>query len=146
MFTSITKIEKEEGSDYLTTQFEDIWNDTTKTQDITEAVIDYISSAYKDNAPEYLYYVTLYNIFKDFLDDVLSEDNMPNEATGFKDSLIWKKTLFFSKRWRDWGHKQVRKIQWVHPRRLCWTRKDFYCFGRYEVLFIKKQKYFSLGT
>lgn len=97
MFTSITKVEKEEGSDYLTTQFEDIWNDTTKTQDITEAVIDYISSAYKDNAPEYLYYVTLYNIFKDFLDDVLSEDNMPNEATGFKDSLIWKKLYSFQK-------------------------------------------------
>lgn len=97
MFTSITKVEKEEGSDYLTTQFEDIWNDTTKTQDITEAVIDYISSAYKDNAPEYLYYVTLYNIFKDFLDDVLSEDNMPNEATGFKDSLIWKKLYPFQK-------------------------------------------------
>lgn len=97
MFTSITKVEKEEGSDYLTTQFEDIWNDTTKTQDITEAVIDYINSAYKDNAPEYLYYVTLYNIFKDFLDDVLSEDNMPNEATGFKDSLIWKKLYPFQK-------------------------------------------------
>lgn len=48
-------------------------------------VIDSISAAYRENAPEYLYFFALYNIFHEFLEDI-SEDEMPNEATGFKQS------------------------------------------------------------
>ena len=47
-----------------------------------------ISAAYRENAPEYIYFVALYNIFNEFLDDI-SEDELPNEATGFKESKIW---------------------------------------------------------
>ena len=46
-----------------------------------DIVIENISAAYRENAPEYIYFVALYNIFKEFLDDV-SEDELPNEATG----------------------------------------------------------------
>lgn len=45
-------------------------------------VIEHIGSAYNENAPEFLYFVTLYNIFHDFLENV-TEDGLPNEATGF---------------------------------------------------------------
>ena len=48
-------------------------------------MLDNITNAYKENAPDFLYFVTLYNIFREFLDD-LSEDDLPNEATGFKES------------------------------------------------------------
>ncbi|MCI5669779.1 MAG: helicase-related protein [Candidatus Enterosoma sp.] len=97
LFSSILKIKANEGALSLCKNFDDFWNDSEKTQDVTEAIIDYIGTAYKDNSPEFLYYVTLYNIFKDFLDDILSEDNMPNDATGYKDSLIWKKLYSFQK-------------------------------------------------
>ena len=40
--------------------------------------------------------MTLYNIFSEFLDDI-SEDVLPNEATGFKDSVIWNKLYNFQK-------------------------------------------------
>jgi SNF2 family DNA or RNA helicase len=76
--------------------FDQIWNDSSKLQVVTEDVIDNISNAYKENAPEFLYFVTLYNIFHEFLDD-LSEDDLPNEATGFKNSLIWNKLYNFQK-------------------------------------------------
>lgn len=68
--------------------FNDLWNDKTKMQDVTEEVVRNISEVYKENSPEFIYYVTLYNIFNEFLEDI-SEDVLPNEATGFKESKIW---------------------------------------------------------
>ena len=88
MFSMIIKEEASPISDKNLNLFEQLWSDKRKMQDVTEAVIDNISAAYRENAPEYIYFVALYNIFKEFLDDV-SEDELPNEATGFKNSKIW---------------------------------------------------------
>ena len=68
--------------------FEQIWNDAARLQEVTDEVIDSITTVYNENSPDYIYFVTLYNIFNEFLEDV-SEDVLPNEATGFKDSKIW---------------------------------------------------------
>lgn len=76
--------------------FEQIWNDKNLLQDVTEQVIDGITAAYNENAPEFIYFVAIYNIFNEFLEDV-SEDVLPNEATGFKESKIWNKLYTFQK-------------------------------------------------
>ncbi len=76
--------------------FEQIWNDNSKLQEVTEEVIDGITSVYNENSPDYIYFVTLYNIFNEFLED-LSEDDLPNEATGFKESKIWGMLYNFQK-------------------------------------------------
>lgn len=68
--------------------FETIWNDRSKMQDVTDVVIENISSAYNENSPEFIYFMTLYHVFSEFLEDI-SEDVLPNEATGFKESKIW---------------------------------------------------------
>lgn len=68
--------------------FEDLWNDKTRLQDVTDVVIDNITAAYNENSPEFIYFVMLYNVFSEFLDDI-SEDTLPNEATGFKQSKVW---------------------------------------------------------
>ena len=68
--------------------FETLWNDKEKMQDVTEMIVSNISTAYNENSPEFIYFMTLYNVFSEFLDDI-SEDVMPNEATGFKQSKIW---------------------------------------------------------
>ena len=94
-YTMINKFEAPMSKAYLDL-FDQIWNDGSKLQVVTDDVIDNISNAYKENAPEFLYFVTLYNIFHEFLDD-LSEDDLPNEATGFKDSQIWNKLYNFQK-------------------------------------------------
>lgn len=83
-------------SQHFLTLFEQLWNDESRMQVVTEEVLDNITNAYKENAPDFLYFVTLYNIFKEFLDDI-SEDVLPNEATGFKDSVIWSKLYNFQK-------------------------------------------------
>lgn len=76
--------------------FNSVWNDSSKVQDITNEVIQSISSAYEENSPEFIYYVILYNVFKEFLTDI-SEDDLPNEATGFKQSKIWNLLYDFQK-------------------------------------------------
>ena len=58
--------------------------------------IENITAAYNENSPDFIYFVTLYNIFSEFLEDV-SEDHLPNEATGFKESKIWSMLYNFQK-------------------------------------------------
>ena len=55
-----------------------------------------INTVYQENSPELIYFMTLYNIFNEFLEDI-SEDVLPNEATGFQDSIIWHKLYHFQK-------------------------------------------------
>ncbi|MDD3038726.1 hypothetical protein [Bacteroides sp.] len=50
--------------------FNELWNDKAKMQDVTEEVIRNITEVYKENSPEFIYYVTLYNIFNEFLQDI----------------------------------------------------------------------------
>lgn len=83
-------------SQHFLNLFDQLWNDNDRMQVVTEEVLDNITNAYKENAPDFLYFVTLYNIFKEFLEDI-SEDVLPNEATGFKDSVIWNKLYNFQK-------------------------------------------------
>lgn len=96
MFTAINKSDIAEQSKYLFSMFDDIWNDKTKVEEITDTVVEMIGSAYQENSPEFIYFIILYNIFSEFLDD-LSEDNMPNEATGFKETKLWSMLYDFQK-------------------------------------------------
>lgn len=65
-------------------------------QDVTDVVLENITTAYNENSPELIYFITLYNVFSEFLEDV-SEDVLPNEATGFKNSKIWNMLYDFQK-------------------------------------------------
>ena len=80
----------------LIQDFNEIWNNKSVLQDVTAEIIDSISTAYNENSPDFIYFVTLYNIFSEFLEDI-SEDVLPNEATGFKDSKIWNMLYNFQK-------------------------------------------------
>lgn len=91
----VTRFETPQSQTFLKT-FDTIWNDKTKLQDVTEQIIESISTVYKENSGEFIYFITLYNIFNEFLQDI-SEDNLPNDATGYKDSVIWNKLFDFQK-------------------------------------------------
>lgn len=76
--------------------FDSIWNDSSKLEDVTDEVIESISTAYNENSPELIYFITLYNVFNEFLEDI-SEDVLPNDATGFKSSKIWSMLYDFQR-------------------------------------------------
>lgn len=80
-------------SKMLLDTFERAWNDPALV-DVTEAVVDSIQTMYQENAPELIYYMALYRIFSEFLDDI-SEDVLPDDRVGFRESLIWNKLYDF---------------------------------------------------
>ena len=76
--------------------FDQIWNDPEKLEDVTAQICEHIASVYQENAPESIYFLMLYNIFNEFLDEI-DEDVLPNDRTGYQDTLIWKKLFNFQK-------------------------------------------------
>lgn len=87
--------------------FNEQWNNDEKFEDVTKRVLEYIDTVYQENAPEYIYFITLYNIFNEFLEDI-SEDVLPNERTGFKNSVIWSKLYNFQ---RDAALAIINKLE-----------------------------------
>ena len=81
-------------TDMFLKNFSELWKDKERFQDVTEYIIESIETVYKENSPDFIYFITLYNIFNEFLEDI-SEDVLPNEATGFKSSVIWNKLYNF---------------------------------------------------
>lgn len=94
-YNMINRIEAPVSSSYIQL-FETLWNDNEKLQDVTDVVVENITTAYNENSPEFIYFVTLYHVFSEFLDDI-SEDELPNEATGFKQSKIWNMLYDFQR-------------------------------------------------
>lgn len=70
--------------------FDQVWHDADKVEDVTARICDHIASVYQENSPETIYFLMLYNIFNEFLDDI-DEDVLPNDRTGYQDTLIWNK-------------------------------------------------------
>lgn len=94
-YNIVSRLENPVTKEYLKI-FNAIWSDKDKLADVTETVIENIATAYNENSPELIYFITLYNVFSEFLEDV-SEDVLPNEATGFKNSKIWEMLYDFQK-------------------------------------------------
>ncbi|MGO4281533.1 SNF2-related protein [Cupriavidus sp. RAF20_2] len=76
--------------------FDQIWNDPDKLEDVTTQICEHIASVYQENSPESIYFLMLYNIFNEFLDDI-DEDVLPNDRTGYQDTLVWNKLFNYQK-------------------------------------------------
>ena len=94
-YNMVNRIEAPFATQYIQL-FDTLWNDKAKMQDVTDVVVENISSVYNENSPEFIYFITLYHVFSEFLDDI-SEDVLPNEATGFKQSKIWSMLYDFQR-------------------------------------------------
>jgi len=92
----VTKFDEPNHSQLYLQLFNQVWADPEKVKDVTDAICDHIESVYQENSPERLYFIMLYNIFQDFLEDI-DEDVLPNDLTGYQDSLVWNKLFNFQK-------------------------------------------------
>ena len=96
ILNTVTKYDDFDATEEFIKNFEEVWSDETVLKDVTDEVCTYISNLYKENSPEFIYYITLYNIFNEFLEDI-TEDELANERTGFKNSIIWNSLYDFQK-------------------------------------------------
>lgn len=87
--------------------FDQIWHEKEKLEDVTEKLCEHIASIYQENSPQCIYFLMLYNIFSEFLEDI-SADVLPNDLTGYQDSLIWKKLFNFQ---RDAATGIINKLE-----------------------------------
>jgi len=87
--------------------FDQIWQDTEKLTDITDLIRDHIASVYKENSPQRIYFLMLFSIFSEFLQDI-NEDVLPNERTGYQESAIWQKLYSFQ---RDAATGIINKLE-----------------------------------
>ncbi|MBY3555208.1 DEAD/DEAH box helicase family protein [Modestobacter lapidis] len=87
--------------------FEQVWQDPERVQDVTTLVHEHIASVYAENSPERIYFLILYNLFAEFLDEV-NEDVLPNDRTGYKDSEIWSRLYNFQ---RDAASGIINKLE-----------------------------------
>lgn len=83
-------------TDQLMNEFHRIWTDETKVKDVTQEVLQQLELIYKENSPEWVYFVTLFHIFSENLEG-LSEENIIKEGTSFKDTAIWNKLYPFQR-------------------------------------------------
>lgn len=74
--------------------FNQIWNSPEHLADVTEAVAAHMTTVYQENPPARIYFLMLYHIFEKFLEEI-DEDVLPNDRTGFRDTLIWRKLFNF---------------------------------------------------
>lgn len=88
-------------------KFNAVWNDPSKVRDVTDEMLESIETLYRENAPEFLYFVTISNIFSRFLEDV-TEDVLPNEGTGYRRSAVWQKLYNFQK---DAAFALIQKLE-----------------------------------
>jgi len=103
----VTKIDEAPHTTSYLQLFDQIWENREKVEDITERLIEHIASVYQENSPERVYFLILYNIFNEFLDDI-NEDVLPNDKTGYQDSRIWNKLFNFQ---RDAATGIINKLE-----------------------------------
>ncbi|MFD4779710.1 helicase-related protein [Rhodococcus qingshengii] len=87
--------------------FDQIWNNPDQLDDVTQAVYDHIASVYAENSPARIYFLILYNLFAEFLDDI-NEDVLPNDRTGYQDTKVWQSLYNFQ---RDAATGIINKLE-----------------------------------
>ena len=102
----VNKLEAPTASSFLAI-FDQIWADKQQTIEVTDLVHDHIASVYAENSPERVYFLILYNVFHDFLEDI-NEDVLPNDRTGYQDTAIWNRLYNFQ---RDAATGIINKLE-----------------------------------
>lgn len=96
LFKSSRNLYQEPQSLTYLQNFESYWEDDEHFRDVTEEVLENLTLAHKEHSPEFLYYVMLYHIFSEFLEDI-NQDQLPNEHVQYKQTKIWNMLYDFQK-------------------------------------------------
>lgn len=95
-FAMNTLVQDRETTNGFLSTFDEIWNNKGMVHDIKEKILNTLEELYTDKSPQFLYFLTLYNVFKEFIGE-LDEDKIIRTKTGFKDTLVWNKLYNFQR-------------------------------------------------
>ena len=103
----VTKMDRPEEASSFLSIFDQVWNDPEKLEDVTDTVLAHIEQVYAENSPERIYFIILNSIFADFLADI-SEDVLPDDRTGYRDTAVWRALYDFQ---RDAAEGIINKLE-----------------------------------
>jgi SNF2 family DNA or RNA helicase len=76
--------------------FDELWSHPNLVKDVKQEVLQYLKQLYEDNAPEFIYYKTLFHIFEKFLYDTGKTDAELGQTSLFE-TAIWQALFEFQK-------------------------------------------------
>ena len=88
------EVEDDQDRGDLKAWFDDVWNDDERVEDVKEKVIARLEKLGDDRAPEFIYYKTLYELFRDDLEARMNNEQKL-EDTHLYDTQIWDKLYDF---------------------------------------------------
>lgn len=86
--------------------FTDIWNDATLVKDVKDDVLNYLRKLYVNHSPQFIYYLTLFHLFRDYLDGTRDVDDHLRRVA-LPDTRIWRTLFTFQK---DGAKAAINKI------------------------------------
>ncbi len=86
--------------------FDEIWADSELVIDVKQEVLEYLQKLYTNHSPQFIYYLTLFHLFRDFLDGTRDIDEALRRVA-LPDTDIWKALFAFQK---DGAKAAINKI------------------------------------
>lgn len=106
--------------------FEELWNDTSRVEDVKQAVLDYLLQVYRDQSPQFVYYKTLFELFRRFIEEGLElDDNL--RRVRLPDTGIWR-ALYLHTHLATWA----RSEHGLHAGLICGDGGNAASLGRTE--------------
>jgi SNF2 family DNA or RNA helicase len=76
--------------------FDEVWQDDDLVRDAKVEVIQFLEKIYADHPPQFIYYLTLFKIFRDYLDGTRAVDEAMS-LVALPDTQIWNTLFSFQK-------------------------------------------------
>ena len=113
--------------------FDDLWADKTLTEDVKKDVLDALARIGRDHAPEFIYYKTLYELFREDIEARKAGESHLKD-THLYDTAIWNALYDFQK---DGAKSAIARLLGHNGCILadsCRLGKDLHSVGGYQVL------------
>ena len=86
MFYNIQILDRTEGASLINV-FEQLWHNDANMVDVTATVLEKISTIFRDNDPDFIYFISIYHIFNEFIQSL---DDHYADHNNFQNSKIWQ--------------------------------------------------------
>ncbi|MGI0134766.1 MAG: phospholipase D-like domain-containing protein, partial [Candidatus Micrarchaeaceae archaeon] len=86
--------------------FAEVWNDENLVKNVKQEVLQYLDKLYSNQSPQFIYYLTLFHLFRDYLDGTRDIDD-DLRRVALPDTGIWRTLFSFQK---DGAKAAINKI------------------------------------